>query len=293
MKRSIRFLLVTLLIACGALAPQASAAAQATPMATPAAESPEPEVILDISFAELPPAPVFIGVARLKFPSTAGIVGGSIAGPRMFLIETGRFAVLADDPAVIWRETDVSKAEDVPAGAEVTLEAGDLLIVQRNPPYTVVNIDEKPATLLDIVIWPPISERIRPFVTEAGVIFEPLVIGDVHQLPDNPARMVLQRFSLPRSAVTPFELDLGPRLLYVESGVLGIAAWTGIVHYSSSASNAPGSVSGRLRDLDPGDETLLTAGGGATFQAGATGLIQNLGRTRLDLLELRFEPAPG
>jgi hypothetical protein len=211
----------------------------------------------------------------------------------MFLVESGRFAVLADDPAVIWRETDVSKAEDVPAGAEVTLEAGDLLIVQRNPPFTVVNIDEKPAMLLDIVIWPPISERIRPFVTEAGVIFEPLVIGDVHQLPNNPARMVLQRFSLARSVTTPFELDLGPRLLYVESGVMGIAAWTGIVHYSSAASNAPGSVSGRLRDLDPGDETLLTAGGGATFQAGATGLIQNLGRTRLDLLELRFEPAPG
>jgi hypothetical protein len=291
MKRTVLFLLVLVMVAGNLLVSGAHVAAQATPEATLVAEPSELETVLDITFAELPGTPVFVGLARLKFPSTAGIVGGSIAGPRMFLIESGEFAVLADDPAIVWRENDPSQAEEIPAGAEVVLAAGDLLIVQRNPPFTVVNIGEAPASLLDIVVWPPISERIRPFVTEAGVIFEPLVIGDVQQFPEVPARMLLERFSLPRSAALPFELDLGPRLLYVESGVLGIAAWSGTIHYSSSASNSPGSVSGRLRDLDPGDETLVTAGGAVTFQAGATGLLQNLGRTRLDLLDLRFVPA--
>ena len=292
MKQPFRTLIATFIISCCTLLSSGATTGQQIVPGTKPAGPTEPLVLMDITFESLPPAPAFVGVARLTFPATAGIVGGSIAGPRMFLIETGQFAVLADDPAIIWRQRDASQTEDLPAGAEATLVAGDLLIVHRNPPFTVVNTSDKPATLLDIVVWPPIAERIRPFVTEAGVIFEPLVIGDILQFPENPARVLLQRFSMPRSAESSFELDLGPQLLYVESGVLGIAAISGTVHYSSAASNAPSSVSGRLKTLEIGDEALLTAGGAALVQAGATGTIRNLGRTELDLLDLRFEPAP-
>jgi len=290
MKHRFRTLIAILIICCCPLLSSAASAGQIVPERKPNGPT-EPLVLLDITFDALPGTPAFVGIARLKFPATAGIVGGSIVGPRMFLIETGQFAVLADDPAIIWRESDASQTEDLPSGAESTLVAGDLLIVNRNPPFTVVNSSDKPATLLDIVIWPPIVERIRPFVTEAGVIFEPLVIGDIQQFPENPARLILQRFTMPRSAESPFELDLGPQLLYVESGVLGVAAISGTVHYSSAASNAPSSVSGRLKTLEVGDEVLLTAGGAAMIQAGAMGTIRNLGRTELDLLDLRFEPA--
>lgn len=290
MKRRVRTFIAILILCCPGLS-SAAAAGQIAPESAPPRPT-EPVVILDITFDELPQTPAFVGVARLKFPVGAGIVGGSIAGPRLFLIESGEFSVLVDDPAIIWRASDPLLAEDLGAGSEAVLTATDLLIVQRNPPFTVVNSGDKPGALLDIVIWPPIGERVRPFITEAGVIFEPLVIGDALQLPENPARVVLQRFSLPRSAMASFELDLGPRLLYVESGVLGVAASSGTVHYSSAASNTSGSVSGRVKTLPTGDEALLTAGGAALIQAGTTGTIRNLGRTELDLLELRFELAP-
>lgn len=290
MQRTIRTFLLSLLMVCCPVAPAAPAAAQGTPSPV-IVDHPEPDVILDITFDALPQTPAFVGIARLKFPEMAGIVGGSIPGPRLFLIETGQFAVLADDPATIWRNSDATRVEELPSGVEAVLLPGDLLIAPGTPPFTVVNTGDEPGMLLDIVIWPPIAERIRPFVTETGVIFEPLVIGDVQQLPENPARVLLQRFSMPRSAEESFELVPGPRLLYVESGVLGVATISGTVHYSSAASNTSGSVTGRVKTLSPGDEALLTAGGAVMIQAGAKGTIRNLGRTELDLLDLRFEPA--
>jgi hypothetical protein len=251
----------------------------------------EPQIVFDVTLEAAPDGPVFVGMARLTFPPGSWILGGTVAGARIFLVESGRFQVEADDAGRILRRGDPAAEEALPAGSEGTLAAGDLLIVWGNPPFTVTNLEEKPATLLDIVLWPSISEQVRPFVTVAGVIFEPLAIGTVAEAPRAPVRLTVQRRTIAPGEAAGYELGEGPMLVYIESGTLGITASTGKVEYSSAAANAPGTTAGRPRTLGEGDEARMTAGGAITIQAGSASTIRNLGRTRLELLELVLEPA--
>ena len=250
---------------------------------------PEREIIFEIEVEGHAPPPVFVGMARLTFPPGAMIIGGAIAGPRLFLIESGSFEFVADSPATIRPQGDASHERTVASGETGSALPGDLVVVTGNPPFTVTNVDSSPSGLLDIVIWPPFREQVRPFVTEDGVIFEPLVIGEIVQFPTASVRIVLETVMLPRDTRTPYEPAGGPLLLYVGSGKLGIHSTAGEVSYSSAAANAPGSITGRVRQLAPGRDAVLTAGGAAVLHAGCSGYLQNLGRTALDLARLRFE----
>ncbi len=250
------------------------------------AANPEIVTILDVTLTSELLEPRFAGVARLTFPPGAHIIGGAIAGQRFFLIETGHFEITADSPAAIHRQGNTNHIEVIDSRNSGFAEAGDLVIVDGNPPFMVMNTGNTPAFLLDIVIWPPVEEIVRPFVTEYGVIFEPLVIGELGDLPAAPVSLQLQRITLAREATLPFTLHHGPVLVYVETGRLGVHAEADGVAYSSAASNAPGSVAGRLRVLEPGRDTVLTAGGSLVLQTGASGVLANLGRNQLDLLQL-------
>ena len=261
------------------------AAAQQATAATPVTE-PVFAVILDT----LPVPPLFIGMARLTFPPGAHILGGPIAGTRLFLIETGTLTVALDDPGTIQRAGTPHLTEIADSGTQTTLASGDLLSVSGIPPFTITNSADVPATLLDIVLWPPVEEQVRPFITEYGVIFEPLVIGEVTSVPEKPVQLLLERTSVPRDDELSYAPDAGPMLVYVDSGRLGIHASSGALSYASSAANAPGSVVGRIRTLEPGRDAVLTAGGSVVLQSGATGIFTNLGRNQLELLVLRFQP---
>ncbi|MGD9712904.1 MAG: hypothetical protein AB7V46_12665 [Thermomicrobiales bacterium] len=288
MKRYFRFLL---LLSTLALLP-AQGMGMGAAAQTPKAETiPERETVIDITVDGQENTASFVGIARLTFPPGTAIIGGTIAGNRLFLIESGFFTFVVDSPAVIHQQGDPEREIVVASGASGEARPGDLVIVTGNPPFTVTNEDSAPSVLLDIVIWPPIREQVRPFVTEAGVIFEPLVIGDVELFPSSAVRIVLEHYSLARDARTTLEPAEGPLLLYIDSGRLGLHSTGGEMSYSSAAANAPGSIAGRIRELSPGREAVLTAGGAAVLHSGSSGIARNLGRTALDIMELRFEPA--
>jgi hypothetical protein len=282
LKSLTRIVAVIGLMAC--LTPLETRAQLATPEATDLDFT--GEILIDVPLGDLPSPPALIGIARLLFPGGSTILGGAEAGPRLFLVESGSFLIWLDSGGMVYRGGNQNAPVAISDGQIVRLQGEDLLVVADRPPFEVTNDRQEPSTLIDIVVWPAITQRIRPFVTETGVLFEPLVTGRVQQLPDSPARLVLRRFSLPVDGAVGFAMERGPQLLYVESGILGALAGQGTVNYSSAATQTPGSIAGQLKTLSVGSEARLTAGGSVVAQIGSTGAIRNLGRTKLDLLSL-------
>ncbi len=277
-------LLLLLLVVIGS---PPALAQEATPTAL---EELPTTTLLDVPLESLPEPPALVGLARLVFPSGTTLLGGPINGPRLFFVETGSFAIRLDSKGTLWRNNDESTAMPVEEGASITLADNDLLIVLDSPPFEITNIETSPSVMLDIVIWPAIEQTIRPFITEAGVIFEPLLVASISELPEAPARLLLQETSLPRDGAMAVAPESGPVMFYVDTGILGAKLESGTLVYASAASNNPGSMGGRLKTLAPGSEALLTAGGTAIFQGSSDGVGRNLGRTPLELLLLQIVP---
>ena len=172
---------VIMLLAALLIAPIPARAQEATPAATTptALEDLQTTTLLDVPLEVLPEPPALVGLARLVFPSKSTLLGGPINGPRLFFVESGSFSIRLDSEGTLWRNNDQSTAETVASGSTIALAENDLLILLDRPPFEVFNLDTSPSVVLDIVIWPAIEQTIRPFITEAGVIFEPLLVAGV------------------------------------------------------------------------------------------------------------------
>jgi hypothetical protein len=275
-------LVIVLLVATSGVGAGSDAIAQD---ATPVPEMPTAEPLLEVQIDGLPSEPGFVGIARLLFPPGTGIAGGSRVGPRFFLVERGEVIARIDAESEVHRAHGGVKR--VLPGEIVRLQAGDRLIGFTLAPFTVENHGDRPAIVLDLVVWEDLEEQIRVFTTEGGVVFEPLTFGHGVDFPEGPAKVVLDRIALERRAAMPISTTDGPHLLHIETGNLGLAANRGTIEYASAASNNPGSVQGRLRRLEIGTETMLTAGGIVVLQRDCRAMLRNLGRGSVELLVLR------
>lgn len=260
---------------------------------TPVATEVEVDTVLAAIYDRAPAAPAFVGLARFTLPPGVAVGGGSIDGPRVYLVEAGAIAVSPAEPATVRRgvEPATPTTEPVAAGKEVVLRAGDALIAPRVPPFAVRNAGDGPAIFLDLAIWPGAGGPIRPFTSDAGVIFEPLTIGVAAVMPPAPIRVALTAMTIPPNQVVALAPELGPRLIYVESGRLGLGVEQGTVSYMPAAFSSPGAVPGAARELPPGRRALLTAGGSVVLQADSASHVENLGRTKVILLTLTVLPA--
>ncbi|MGH2557880.1 MAG: hypothetical protein ACRDJH_02360 [Thermomicrobiales bacterium] len=261
--------------------------------ATPVPAGVTVETVLSADYAAVPAAPAFVGLARFTLPPRVAVGGGSIDGPRMYLVEIGTIAVAVREPVTVLRGGRVSTPvpEPVTTARDVVLHPGDALIAQRVPPLEIRNSGEGVAIFLDLAIWPGEGGPIKPFTSEEGVIFEPLTIGVAAAMPAAPIAVALERTIIPPAAVVPLPAELGPRLIYVESGRLGLGVDHGTVAYQPAAFSSPGAVAGTTRELSPGRRALLTAGGSVILQTGAATRLENLGRTKVVLLNLVVRPA--
>ncbi|MGH2532612.1 MAG: hypothetical protein ACRDJW_09925 [Thermomicrobiales bacterium] len=251
------------------------------------------ETVLAADYEAAPVAPAFVGLARFTLPPRAALGGGSIDGPRLYLVETGAVAFAVIEAATVLRRNAAGTPAPEPVAAErdVVLHPGDALIAQRVPPLEIRNSGEGVAIFLDLAIWPGEGGPIKPFTSEDGVIFEPLTIGIAARMPAAPIAVALERTTIPPEAVVPLPAALGPRLIYVESGRLGLGVDQGTVAYQPAAFSSPGSVAGTTRELLPGRRALLTAGGSVILQTGSATQLENLGRTKVVLLNLVVRPA--
>ena len=96
----------TLALVLGLAIASAGAAAQVGP-GDGAPVEPEPgwseDPLVLARFDGLPPAPAFVGIARLTFPPGASATGGGLAGPRLILVESGAVVVEVEEPATVVR----------------------------------------------------------------------------------------------------------------------------------------------------------------------------------------------
>jgi hypothetical protein len=236
-------------------------------------------------------SPALMGLARFTFPPGTSTAGGSFAGPRLILVETGVLMVVLTDPATIIRNRQAVSPVAEPARGTIIMRPGDRLITLETPPVELRNDGAGPAIFVDAAVWPGAPSDIAPFTNEDGIVFEPLAIGTVDTLPPAPVEMRLSWVRVPSRGMVPLEALAGPRLVYVDSGTLVLGAMSGQVTYSPAAVNSPGSVPGRARRVFPGDRALLTAGGTALIDVGAAGTAENLGRREMRLLFFSLMPA--
>lgn len=131
---------------------------------------------------------------------------------------------------------------------------------------------------------------IRPFLTDQGVLVEPLAGGVALALPAGPGEIRFDRLALPAGWDEPLPAQPGPWLLLVESGQMGLATETGTILYRSAAAVNPSTVPGRAKRIAPGSEVLLTAGGMAFVYPEAEVALRNRGRTTLAVLALAVVP---
>jgi len=249
--------------------------------------------ILSVEFAIAPPAPAFIALVRFTLPPGAAVDSGPIAGPRLFLVESGEVAVGAVDPP----DLGFLRAADAPPGAvagfgpAVILRPGDHFVATGPEPVELRNDGAQAAVFLDTVIVSGSSSAVSPHTSANGVVVDPLVAGVANALPAAPIELRFERLGIATGSEIALPAASGPRLFVVESGTLGLAAVSGEITYSSAAGNNPGSVAGRARTLSPGKETLLTARGSVFAQPDAVGIARNIGRTHLVLLAITILPA--
>lgn len=227
-----------------------SAAAQEAE-STPAAEITEGVASATLARLEvdaLPPAPAYLGLARLVYgPNGAGPVETS-GGLTLFTVVSG---------TVVFRPVTTSTATpaSLPTGAgEIRVAAGDQWVADPGTVFTSRNEGTVPAEALRVVVYPAAP----PPSFSDGVRFDRLAFGVTVALPPGPAALELDRVTLVPGASMPARAGVGPQLFYVESGTALLTS--------------------------PGVESSLAPGTSAFLQLGAPAELRGAGDAPLVLL---------
>lgn len=167
----------------GLLAAAGPAARAAVQEGTPLAEeefAPEGVTFEPLGFGvseELPAAPADLALARLTIEPGAGFpLDENDPSVALVSVESGALTVRAEDPIRVLRaatlaafatpgaveEGAVSEAEEVAAGTEVALEAGDSVVFPPNLEGEVRNDGQERALLLAAIVAPPEGEAGAP-----------------------------------------------------------------------------------------------------------------------------------
>ena len=245
-------------------------------LATPTTEkSGTVEQIVATTLAELPPPPLFVGVAQVIVPPGARTTTAGTAGPRLLAIEAGSVTVGVAGPADVWRAAGpgtgpASGPSPVVPGDEVALGPGDRLTVGAGAVQEVRNDGTHAAVLLDAALFPPGAEPVAAaFTSPDGVSFQLLAGAVIEAVPAAPARFSLKRLRLERGQAMPAGARTGPVVAYVEAGSLDVVPTAGEVRFGRAAARAPSTSAGPLRAVPVGRTAPLTAGATVALATGA------------------------
>ncbi len=296
-------------------AQEATTGPSVTPGALPEGITSEP--LLRATLASLPPSPAIIAMARFTYDPGASFSNVTIPGPGLMTLESGTLSVQIYGEAE--EESKEELAEEAEELAELltpatpgtpkvevlgpgifafTLHTGDQLVIPPDTRHEVRNEAGFAASLLAVAITPPAPEGGGPPWPPAGVAPQELPPGVTMQLldvgygadtavPSGQAQITLTRLTLAPGAGLPAHEAIGPELLAIEAGTLGLTSGReeqrvvrgGLAEELPGTAQAGGTAT-------PATESTLTAGGATLVQPGATGAIQNIGHDPLVVLLL-------
>jgi len=183
-----------------------SEAAMATPsvsaMATPVAGEATTQPLIAASL-EVPAEEPYVDLFRVDYAPGAAEESHAETGPTLNLVAAGNLTIAVEGPAMLTRAADPATGEAITAGTEVTLEAGDGLMIPAGTAHTTRNPGEGPAVLLIAAIIPVDAEPPPP---AAGVTWYWLASGVPAAA--GPNAVILDRVTLAPGAAIP------PPLLY-------------------------------------------------------------------------------
>lgn len=261
---------------------------------TPAPETPEPTapgqmtVPLAIGlFESVPDAPVAFYLSLATFPPGASTPPEPDPGPSMTYVQSGQLRFEIEGPATVTR-LDVGPQ---PATGEVTVGAGDWVVVPMGVPFRVLNEGSEYAVALVAGLLPletvtgatPSAEEATPIASPEGTpsalaspegttpefIFEPLAGGVIAELPPAPLAVALLRLTYDPGAGDPIpSQNAGPLIGYVENGQIG---------YTLASGQATTGKAGSLEftEAPVGQEVILNPGDWLFEQAGAASQGRN------------------
>ncbi len=137
--------------------------------ATPLQSTPEPGSaglgfdISPIAFGPVeavPSPPLVLGMIRVTLAPGANQDVGADPGPTLTYVESGSFSIRLDGPATVTRAATGGVPEAVSAGTDVTLTAGDAILVPGDTPNSARNEGTEAAVLLVALLLP--AEALGP-----------------------------------------------------------------------------------------------------------------------------------
>jgi hypothetical protein len=236
--------------------------------------------LIEVAFAadDLPSGEREAIYYQLVIPPGASLpyLGGSFCGCRretisdgvgVEVVQSGAYTLRLEAPLRVQRAGSTRPTEEIPAGAEVTLAAGDAVIYpDYAAPGDIRNAGEQPVTLLGAAIiaaedsGTPVPQA--PKGVEATLLSRS-ASSDWAALPPGPINLALRQVTLPpRTSVGPYQ-PVGLQALRIESGMIsrsllrpGDAAPTGppLVQSAGTTISSP-RPSTRLREIldNPGE----------------------------------------
>lgn len=175
-------------------------------------------VTLPVAADALPYAPyLFTELVHLSIPAMTdggwrGEDGAGRPGLRMHYVLHGSYVTRADGPAQVLRARSSAVLDEIPAGTEVQLSAGDTWVIPNTTPFVTENPNDTPTELLLWVVYEIASAADYTYPAPGTAQYHDVdgVYGAT--LPSGPAIVRLSLVQLPvgaRFPVAPGVLQLG------------------------------------------------------------------------------------
>lgn len=288
--------LVLLLIFVSTLAAQmelgAAVAQESTPTSTP---SPDREILLQATIAELPGSAVTLEIIRIILEPGAASPPHSHPGPEFGVMEEGTLTVRVDEPVTLLPAGSESAETSTvtPVGEEFSITSGDRIAYPAQTTLTFRNAGNEPVSLLAVTILPA-GDDAPAGVTWAegtpapsdsvGITSESLGRVVIPELPTAPVAVTLECFTLSAGdVVTAYP---GSALVSIEEGTLTGSVIEGAVEFAQS-----GAASNQA-SATPGATFVAAAGEALYFPQGMSETPPLRGDGSLEFLRLGILDIP-